>query len=70
MPGDRVVRVWFGSTVVARYSAAAEAAADYAAAMDRRFPGLRISDDPALPEDAELRRMPGERLWVDEQAAS
>ena len=40
------VRVWFGAHVIAALVAGPAAADRYAAAMDRRFGGLRITNDP------------------------
>lgn len=65
---ERIIRVWFGQTVVAKYQAMPEPAAAYAAAMDRRYSGLRITNDPAPANGPELRRMPGERLWDEAPA--
>lgn len=65
---ERVIRVWFGHTAIAEYQAMPEPAAAYAAAMDRRYPGLRISNDPVDDTGPELRRMPGERLWDEAPA--
>lgn len=45
----RRVRVWFGSHPIADYSAEPELAARYAAAMKRRFAGLRVTDEPLDP---------------------
>jgi hypothetical protein len=45
----RRVRVWFGRHAIADYRAEADLAERYAAAMARRFPGLRITNDP-LPD--------------------
>ena len=42
----RRVRVWFGHHVIAELIAVPAAAERYAAAMDRRFGGLRITNDP------------------------
>lgn len=42
----RRVRVWFGQHVIAELIAVPAAAERYAAAMDRRFGGLRITNDP------------------------
>jgi len=60
---ERIVRVWFGGVVVAKYQAMSEPAAAYARAMDQRYPGLRITNDLAPLGGPQLRRMPGERLW-------
>jgi hypothetical protein len=43
---QRRVRVWFGRHVIAQLIAEPAAADRYAAAMDRRFGGLRITNDP------------------------
>lgn len=60
----RRVRVWFGDHVVADYRAEAELAERYAAAMSRRFAGLRVTSDPIPDHDpGPERRLPGERLW-------
>jgi len=45
----RRVRVWFGRHAITDYRAEADLAERYAAAMARRFPGLRITNDP-LPD--------------------
>lgn len=44
--GRRRVRVWFGDHVIADYCAEPALAARYAAAMERRFAGLRVTNDP------------------------
>jgi hypothetical protein len=60
----RRVRVWFGDHVVADYRAEAELAERYAAAMSRRFAGLRVTSDPVPDQDpGPERKLPGERLW-------
>lgn len=60
----RRVRVWFGDHVVADYRAEAELAERYAAAMSRRFAGLRVTSDPVPDTDPDPgRSLPGERLW-------
>jgi hypothetical protein len=61
----RRVRVWFGSHVIADYSAEAELADRYVAAMSRRFGGLRITVDeiPVPDPDVSARTLPGELLW-------
>ncbi|QNE18202.1 hypothetical protein F1D05_10220 [Kribbella qitaiheensis] len=44
------VRVWFGSTAIADQQwAEPEPAARYAAAMERRFAGLRVTNEPPPP---------------------
>ncbi|GAA0624227.1 hypothetical protein [Kribbella sandramycini] len=56
--------MWFGDHVVADYSAEAELAERYAAAMSRRFAGLKVTSEPIpLTEAGPSRRLPGERLW-------
>ncbi|WP_410792329.1 hypothetical protein [Kribbella sp. C-35] len=42
----RRIRLWFGDTVITTFGGDAHTASRYAAAMRRRFPGLRVSDDP------------------------
>jgi hypothetical protein len=56
--------VWFGNHVIADYRAEAELAEDYAAAMSRRFAGLRVTSEP-IPdyEPGPARILPVERLW-------
>jgi hypothetical protein len=57
----RHIRVWFGEHVVADYRAETELAERYAAAMSRRFAGLRVTNDPIhapRPDQA----LPGKRL--------
>jgi hypothetical protein len=58
----RRVRVWFGSHVIADYSAAADVADDYVTATERRFAGLKVTVDDELTGDE--RPMPCERLWA------
>lgn len=58
------MRVWFGDHVVADYRAEAELAERYAAAMSRRFAGLRVTSDLVPDQDpGPDRKLPGERLW-------
>lgn len=72
-PHRRRVRVWFGDHVVADYRAEADLADRYAAAMARRFAGLRVTIEP-IPDSGPggpeqggrqdaTRELPGERLW-------
>jgi hypothetical protein len=66
---ERVITLWFGSRIAGRYQARPEPAAAYASAMHRRYPSLRVTNDPAPAVDrAALRRMPGERLWDEAPA--
>ncbi len=62
-PQRRRVRVWFGDHVVADYRAEADVADRYAAAMSRRFAGLRVTSEPIPVMDPGGRALPGERLW-------
>ncbi|TDX03812.1 hypothetical protein [Kribbella sp. VKM Ac-2566] len=48
----RLVQVWFGSHVIATYVAQRPLADQYAAAMSRRFTGLRITNEPLPPSAA------------------
>ncbi|ONI67220.1 hypothetical protein BWI15_29135 [Kribbella sp. ALI-6-A] len=45
----RKVQVWFGSHVIATYVGESQLADRYAAAMERRFADLRISNEPLPP---------------------
>jgi hypothetical protein len=64
VPQRRRVRVWFGDHVVADYRAEAELAERYAAAMSRRFAGVRVTSEPIPhPDPGPDRALPGERLW-------
>jgi hypothetical protein len=47
LPTERRVRVWFGEHLIADYVADPESAANYEAAMRRRFVSLRVTNDPA-----------------------
>jgi hypothetical protein len=49
-PPRRRIRICLGQHTISEYYAEAELAARYAAAMSRKFPGLRISDEPLLAE--------------------
>lgn len=46
-PVDCRVRVWFGEHVIADYTSAPAKAAEYHAAMTRRFAGLRVTIEAA-----------------------
>jgi hypothetical protein len=50
-PQRRRVQVWFGSHVIANYCAEPELAERYAAAMDRRFAGLTVTNEPLEPPE-------------------
>ena len=54
-PTVRRVCVWFGEHLVADYTADAEAAATYEAAMRRRFLSLRVTNEPVVSPDADRR---------------
>jgi hypothetical protein len=47
------VQVWFGDTVIAQYVAEAALAARYEQAMSRRFPCLRVTNNPVACTPAE-----------------
>lgn len=59
----RRVRVWFGEHVLADYRAEPKLAARYAEAMDRRFAGLKITNEPVPAADAPTEPLPRERMW-------
>lgn len=59
---QRRVRVWFGEHVIADYQAEPLLAERYAAAMDKRFAGLKITHDP-VPDENPGRPLPPDRLW-------
>jgi hypothetical protein len=65
---ERVITLWFGSRIAGRYQAQPEPAAAYEAAMHRRYPSLRVTNDPVPAGGTELPRMPGERLWDETPA--
>ncbi len=58
------VRVWFGQHVIATHVAEPALAQRYAAAMARRFAGLRVTSEQ-LPAGgtAGLPELPAEPLW-------
>jgi hypothetical protein len=58
---QRHVQVWFGETVIASYKAEPALAERYAEAMDRRFAGLKITNEPVVPPSA--LPLPSEILW-------
>jgi hypothetical protein len=47
VPPRRVVRVWFGPHKIAEYCAEPALAGRYAAAMARRFPSLKVTNQPS-----------------------
>ena len=55
------VQLWFGPHLLHNYRAGAEAAEAYAAAIGRRFAGLKITIDSEAT--AELSPLPCEQLW-------
>ena len=59
----RHVRVWFGSHVIASYSAEPALAEQYAVAMGRRFAGLRITNEPIPLVEPRTEPLPSARLW-------
>jgi hypothetical protein len=61
----RHVRVWFGEHVIAEYVAEPPSAERYAAAMDRKFAGLKITTDVVQPGETPVRALPlpPVRLW-------
>lgn len=60
-PADRRVRLWFGPHLLHDYRAGADAAAEYAEAIGRRFAGLKITIDAEVSDD--LPPLPCEQLW-------
>lgn len=59
----RMVQVWFGSHVIATHVAEPALAERYAAAMSRRFAGLRVTNEPIRTATPETRELPVEELW-------
>ncbi len=59
---QRRVRVWFGEHLLHDYRADADAAAEYSAAIGRRFAGLQVKLDSEVTE--ELQPLPCEQLWT------
>lgn len=49
---DRRVRVWFGEHVIADHISDPVSAAEYEAAMRRRFASLRVTNEPTCPDSA------------------
>ncbi|MEU4395953.1 hypothetical protein [Kribbella sp. NPDC023855] len=62
-PQRRRVRVWFGDHIVADYRAEADVADRYAAAMSRRFAGLRVTSEPIPALEPGGQSLPEQRLW-------
>lgn len=64
-PSTRRVRVWFGEHVVADYAAEPDRAAQYEEAMQRRYAGLRVTNEllPLTRLSGPPPALPGERLW-------
>jgi hypothetical protein len=62
----RRVRVWFGEHVIADHTAEPALAQRYAAAMERRFAGLRVTIDdvPSAAGAIAAAGLPAERIWA------
>jgi hypothetical protein len=62
---QQLVQVWFGEHVVCAYRGEVDAAQRYAAAIGRRFAGLRVTVDPppAAPTARTAPPLPSERMW-------
>ncbi|WP_109505544.1 hypothetical protein [Nocardioides speluncae] len=58
-----MVRVWFGRHIVCEYSAVPSLAERYAAAMGRRFLGVRVSTEPDRSGSRQPPPLPAERMW-------
>lgn len=56
------VRVWFGAHLLHGYRAEATAAQGYAAAIGRRFAGLKVTVDSEASDG--LTPLPCEQLWT------
>lgn len=59
----RCVSVWFGNTMVIHQCVPAGTAAEFAAAMDRRYPDLRVKNEPTPVDYVPLGKLPAESLW-------
>jgi hypothetical protein len=59
---QRHVQVWFGSHVIASYTAEPALAERYAAAMDKRYPGLKITNE-LVPVPSSAQPLQPELLW-------
>jgi hypothetical protein len=57
------VRVWFGSHVIANYAAERGEAEEYAAAMRRRFFGLRVTSEPLHTSVSDIQPLPAKHWW-------
>lgn len=55
------VQLWFGPHLLHNYRAGAEVAEEYAAAIGRRFGGLKITIDREATPD--LTPLPCQQLW-------
>lgn len=63
-PARRLVRVWFGSHVIANYRATPDLADRYAAAMERKFFGLTVTNEPLpIAPAATTAPLPGQIMW-------
>lgn len=63
-PGDRRIRVWFGEHVIADYRAERSTAERYAELTQRRFAGLKVTNDPVPLTGPPTDPLPGERMWT------
>jgi len=67
LAADRLVQVWFGAHIVCAYRADTQAAARYAAAMRRRFAGLKVTVEPhpaqSVAGTSTVPSLPSEQMW-------
>jgi hypothetical protein len=60
---QQLIKVWFGTHVIASYQAEPALADRYALAMRRRFAGLRVTCESIEPQAEQSQPLPSERLW-------